>query len=238
MIAKIVSFFLKLLAERLRLWSSGTPWDYVQSQTNLNIHEWLTLERQEIKSWVIVGGYYGEEIEQILIRFPNCIVDVFEPSARYHGALLRRFAKEPRVRVRNLAISNQNGIAKFYETTLEGSGSLLPLGNHKNVFNSEQAETFEVGTSTLDSLYKNQYIDVLQIDVQGAEGLVLQGSKNVLEKTGAVLIEVAVLEELYKGGTTWSDVNTLLQSSDFFPVLLGLDTNLTGNALFVKIRSV
>jgi FkbM family methyltransferase len=234
MISTLVSFFLRLLEKRLRLWSSGTPWDYVQSQTNLNIHEWLNADIREIRTWVVVGAYLGEEFEQILHRFPNCTIDAFEPSIRYHQRLLRRFLNQSRVKVRNLAISNRVGESMFFETTLEGSGSLLPLGNHKKLFNSNQAEAFEVETTTLDSLYRDRSIDVLQIDVQGAEKLVLQGAENTLRNTRAVLMEVSVMGGLYVGGAAWIELNSLLQSKGFIPILLGMDSNLTGNALFIK----
>lgn len=232
----LMSFLLSALEARLKLWSAGTPWDYVQSQTNHNAHEWLEKDDDDIKLWVVVGGHYGDEINKILGRYRNCVVEVYEPSTRYHAGLTEKFSKDKRVRIRRQAISSERGTARFYETSLEGSGSLLPLGKHKRLFGSEQAETFEVETSTLDFLYKNQTIDVLQIDVQGAEHLVLLGAGDVLARTGAVLIEVAMEEGLYEGSSSWADLSLTLQALGFVPVLVGVDTNLTGNALFVRPR--
>lgn len=232
----LVSFVLGALEARLNLWSAGTPWDYVQSQTNLNAHEWLGKDDDDIKLWVLVGGHYGDEIDKILGRYRNCVVEVYEPSARYYAGLAKKFSKNKRVQIRRQAISSERGTARFYETSLEGSGSLLPLGKHKLLFGSEQAETFDVETSTLDFLYKNQTIDILQIDVQGAEHLVLLGAGEVLARTGAVLIEVAMEEGLYEGSSSWVDLSSTLQKLRFVPVLVGVDTNLTGNALFLRLK--
>ncbi len=142
--------------------------------------------------------------------------------------------REPRVSVGKLAICNEPGRAMFFETTLEGSGSPLPLGNHRSIFGSQQAESFEVLVSTLDLEYKSTKIHVLHIYVQGAERLVLAGASDVLAQTRAILIEVSMREELYKRGATWSEFSSELEDLGFFPVLVGMDTNWTGNALFVR----
>lgn len=231
---KLLNFLLRLIESRIRLWSSGTPWDYVQSQTNGNVHKWLNIGRSDVKLWVIVGGYIGDELNDILLNFPNCRVDVFEPSPKYFSHLQNRFSKEPRVKTRKLAISNKSGKAVFFETTLEGSGSLLALGSHKSLFGSEQADSFEVDVSTLELEYGESSIDVLQIDVQGAENLVIQGAAGVLDRTRAILVEVSMVNDLYVGGTNWSDLRSQLENAGFLPVLIGMDTNLTGNALFVR----
>jgi FkbM family methyltransferase len=199
-----------------------------------HVHEWLGLEREEVKLWVIVGGYKGDEVRHILASFPNSQVEIFEPSNRYHDELVRRFSTEPRVKIRRHALSNKSGKGQFFETSLEGSGSLLPLGKHSELFGSKAAETFSVEISTLDFFYEGCVIDVLQIDVQGAEALVISGAGKVLPKTRAVLIEIAMTEGLYRGGASWAELDTRLQKSGFFPVLVGTDTNLTGNALFVR----
>jgi FkbM family methyltransferase len=201
----------------------------------LNVHEYIGLKPGDLTLWVVVGGSLGEELPEILNRYPNCVLDVFEPSNRYHDSLASKFEKEPRVSVRKVAISDKPGVATFFETSLEGSGSLLPLGIHKNLFGSEQAETFDVQLQTLRHFYAESSIDVLQIDVQGAEMLVLLGAgPDVLRKTEAILIEVSMVDGLYLGGASWFEINKLLEEHGFVPVIVGCDTNLTGNALFVK----
>lgn len=230
----LINLFLKTLESRLRLWSSGTPWDYVQSQAMSHVHEWLGLEREDVKLWVVVGGYKGDEVRRILASFPNSQVEIFEPSNRYHDELVSRFSTEPRVKIRRHALADKAGKGQFFETSIEGSGSLLPLGRHSQLFGSQAAETFNVEISTLDFFYGGSVIDVLQIDVQGAEALVLAGAGKVLPDTRAVLIEIAMTEGLYQGGANWAELDTSLQKLGFLPVLVGVDTNLTGNALFVR----
>ncbi len=134
--------------------SSGTPWDYVQSQDMSDVHEWLRLEREDVKLWVRPGGYKEDEVRCILTSSPNSKVDIFEPSNRYQDELVRRLSTEPRVKIRRHALSTKSGKGQFFETSLEGSGSLLPLGKHNELFGSEAAETFSVEISTLDFFSK------------------------------------------------------------------------------------
>src|SRR5699024_7803817 len=47
--------------------------------------------------------------------------------------------------------------------------------------------------TTLDVLVGEDSVDVLKIDVQGAEQLVLQGGRAVLARVGVLLIEVSFL---------------------------------------------
>jgi FkbM family methyltransferase len=234
-VSPIRRYFLKRLEIENNLWTFGTPWDYVQSQTNFNVHKYIGLKPGELNLWVVVGGSLGDELPEILNRYPTLVLDVFEPSNRYHDSLASKFEKEPRVSVRKVAISDKPGVATFFETSLEGSGSLLPLGIHRDLHGSEQAETFDVQLQTLRHFYVESTIDVLQIDVQGAEMLVLLGAgPDVLRKTRAILIEVSMVDGLYVGGASWSEIHNLLEEYGFIPAIVGCDTNLTGNALFVK----
>ena len=104
-----------------------------------------------------------------------------------------------------LAFSNEKGFKNFYlNTFFPASGSSLKTihvddklwnltrklvtGNLKKQF-----ETFEVKTDTLDNYCEKNNIDnidVLKIDTEGSELEVLEGAKNILQKTNIVLIEV------------------------------------------------
>ncbi|MDX2216782.1 MAG: FkbM family methyltransferase [Oculatellaceae cyanobacterium bins.114] len=78
--------------------------------------------------------------------------------------------------------------------------------------------TIEIETTTLDEFCQQEAIadiDFLQIDVQGADLLVLQGSQHLLERSVlAVQIEVE-FSPLYSNQPLFSDVDTFLRSRDF-----------------------
>ncbi len=215
------------------------PYDYIEQFTLDNIHKYIGVENNDILSWCIVGGKLGNEIPIILKNFPNVNVLVFECSNRYLGRLENRFKDEPKVQVAPKAVSDNSGVATFFETSLEGSGSLLPLGElHMNLFSSSPAETFQIETVTLDDYLEGKSLDVLWVDIQGAEDKLLKGATNTLSRTKAIFIEVSDRANLYHGSAPMAEINSLLIQNGFTLVGLGYDFNLTGNALYLKSEIV
>ncbi|GAA6212659.1 hypothetical protein NBRC116602_24000 [Hyphomicrobiales bacterium 4NK60-0047b] len=211
------------------------PWEYVQNVTEYNLHRYLGLKASDIKTWCIVGGYVGNEVDVIMRNYPASKIDIFECSERYTEQLRKRFHSNEKVRVIEKAVSSVAGKISFHETSLTGSGSLLKIGElAKKSYDATAAETFEVEAITLDEFYDGKGVDILQIDVQGAEKLVLTGSVEMLKSTKAVFIEVSIHPDLYEGAVTFDELETFLKKNDFKLVLLGTDINLTGNALFLK----
>ena len=71
--------------------------------------------------------------------------------------------------------------------------------------------------------------------MQGAEGLVIEGAINLLERTKAIFVEVSIREGLYNKGIIMSDIVSIARKVDFELVGLGIDyDNFTGNAFLVK----
>jgi len=87
-----------------------------------------------------------------------------------------------RVNILPTAISDKDGKAKLYLSSFCCGHSLVPKlkSNHINV-----------NTITLDSLLKTSSdIDLIKVDVEGAEWEVLNGTKNVMSKIKSWLIEL------------------------------------------------
>lgn len=235
MIQRIVR---KIYNPRLRnQWHESPPYDHVQNITEFNIHSYIGVSEFDIRCWCIVGGYLGLEVPRILHNYPNVEITVFECSKRYVEQLKKSFATNKKVRIIDKAVTNRSGNIEFHETSLQGSGSLLELGEfHKQSYNSTQAESFTVESTTLDDVFGSGAIDVLQIDVQGAEKLVLEGASNVLLSTKAIFIETSVFGDLYQESVTFDELYIFLKNLGFVVALIGTDFNLTGNALFLNSR--
>lgn len=209
------------------------PHEYVALFTIQNLNQYLKISPNKLRRCCIIGTKYGFEIDPILDRYPEIIVDAFECSPRWIHHL-QIFKNNPRVNVIPKAVSSVSGSTTFFETNLEGNGSLLKIGNlHKEWYGSRQTDEFIVETITLDEYYKNSSVDLLWIDVQGAEKLVLLGATEVLKNVKAVFIEVTSQSDFYDGSATFHEISKLLEQSGFSLALLGMDFNLTGNALFL-----
>ena len=232
---KLFSKVAKIVANYVELFKLVPPYDYVQIINEQSIHGYLQIERADVKRWVIVGGYLGNEVPTILNRYPNSEVDIFECSPKYVDALVKRYGTNSRVNVHQTAVSDKIEAIEFFETNLKGSGSILKVGDlSKKSYGMQQTESHAVQATTLDSIFSGKEIDVLQIDVQGAEMKVLGGAVNTLAKTKAVFCEVSIRPDLYEDAVTFDELNTVLKHHEFSLISLGTDLNLTGNALYLK----
>jgi Iap family predicted aminopeptidase len=101
------------------------------------------------------------------------------------------------------------------------------------------AGTLAVETSTLDELLReldvdSHSVDLVNIDVQGAELAVLRGASAVLRHAKAVYVEVS-FTELYKGCAQIDEVEDLLQAAGFQRVaLLSSWHQSRGDACYVR----
>jgi len=89
------------------------------------------------------------------------------------------------------AISDRRGYAKLKIPEVAEKG-FIP-GGSSIVRDFEEAFEVEVETDTLDSVLEEvgvDSVDVLKIDVEGAEGLVVRGAEKTLKEAKAVLIEI------------------------------------------------
>lgn len=80
-----------------------------------------------------------------------------------------------------------------------------------------EERVIEVSTITLDQIVSKENIsvvDLLKIDVQGAEHIVLAGANDALTKTKMVWIEVS-FRALYVGSTVFNEVYMRLQQAGF-----------------------
>lgn len=105
----------------------------------------------------------------------------FEPVPHLADALAARF---PNVEIRRSATSNEAGRTTFVvHTGLESRSSLRSVG-----YSSSETETIEVAVERLDDVLGGREVDLLKIDVEGAEGLVLEGALDTLRKQRPVLL--------------------------------------------------
>jgi FkbM family methyltransferase len=216
---------------------------YVQQDAVANLPGYLGAEPGDIRRIVVVGAWHGEEVPEMLERFPNCRVLALEPSREAYAQLSARFAAESRVTCLPVAASDVDGTTTFHETNLDGNGSLLPLARPDDagaftVPGHAETETYDVRTVRLDSLDElrdGEPIHCLWVDVQGLELPVLEGATALIDRVGAAFLEVATAERSYEGATEFSDLHAWMAGRGFRLASLGTDpVNGQGNALWLR----
>lgn len=113
------------------------------------------------------------------------------------------------------AINSYNGTTKFYEVYNGnvGASSLLKTTNHWRSSQWAQKET-EVECIVLSDWLKQNNIDkvdLIWMDVQGAENIVLDSLKDYLNGVKIIATEVG-LQELYHGSTSKIELDNKLTS--------------------------
>jgi len=85
----------------------------------------------------------------------------------------------------NKAVSDTNGINLLkLDSKNYGAHSL-----HSKVIPHYNGKKIKIKTVTLDTFFKNKNIDLLKIDVQGGEGNVFKGAKNILKRNIKIIME-------------------------------------------------
>jgi FkbM family methyltransferase len=216
------------------------PWDYVQFQAERNLHAYLHTSRDQINNVVIVGAYDGSEVKVMEKSYPNAHFTLFEPSPKNFPLIQKAFADSKKVKCVRKACGEEPGAMSFYELPMEGNGSLLKPDPEEwqrfTQWPDNKVTEHKVDVTTLDlEISPSDPIDLLWVDVQGAELQVLRGAKASLSSTKAVFLEVALAKSPYSGGALLHELSEMLQPYGHQLVLLGLDPwNFTGNALWLK----
>ncbi len=126
--------------------------------------------------FVDVGAHIGSVISQVLHYCPSVRIEAVEASAAKCQSLKLRF---PKVKIHPFAVGNANDTFIDYFEFADRSGYNTTVKPHDTALT--RAVVTQVPMRTLDSLISREGIDILKIDVEGAEAQVLEGSQRILE---------------------------------------------------------
>ena len=133
---------------------------------------------------VHVGAHEGTEISAYQQMGVQNMLFV-EANPVVFDRLQANLAAVPNVLVANCAISDRNGTVDLHVTSFDQSSSILQLKHHQEIYpHITETHQVTVQSKTLDTLLQELEINpsdfnILNIDIQGAELLALQGSITV-----------------------------------------------------------
>lgn len=119
-----------------------------------------------------VGCHIGSFLSMVSRKCPDGRHTAIEASPVKAARLARKF---PSVRIEAVAVSDREGSAIFEENLRNPGFSRLANGHSSN----DPVELYEVRLTTLDSLDLGK-IDLMKIDIEGAEMSALKGGKTIL----------------------------------------------------------
>lgn len=186
-----------------------------------------------------VGAHEGQEIGEFIKMGAKTIVMV-EANPSVYERLRSTTEGIPNAIALHCAVSDETGTAELRVTSMDQSSSILPLKLHKKYYpDIVEAGTVRVPAYTLEDLVEatglgSMEVNILSIDVQGAELRVLRGAEETLKKIDAVNVEVNY-EELYEGGAFIWEIDEFLEQRGFERVATTAPFHPTwGDALYAK----
>jgi FkbM family methyltransferase len=119
-----------------------------------------------------IGAHIGSVIAEVLFEKPTARIIAFEAIPAKASALRRKF---PEVAAHCCALSDIEGTQSFYiDVHNSGCSSLARnAGNDREI---------TVSTKRLDSVLAEEHVDVIKIDVEGAELGVLRGATSIIDR--------------------------------------------------------
>lgn len=162
-----------------------------------------------------LGGHIGfitQYFSKLVGESGNVIV--FEPGRNNWPYIDKNTASKSNIKVEKIAVSNESGVATFFEDNISGqNNSLLPDYKEAVYVASTHAiklekREFEVTIITIDDYVQQNKIDpsFIKIDIEGNELNALNGALITLKKINALMVEVT---ENHEG------VSRLLKESGF-----------------------
>ena len=152
----------------------------------------------ENETFVDVGANVGSYSLKIANDYKNKGVKVIAIEAHpgNYKALCRNIELNDfkHVKAINKAVSDRKGVITIYERSHDGNRVGTDLYSVHNTFLAEHnfilPNSLEVESDTLDNILVNNEVNVMKIDIEGAEVLALKGATNTLKQLRKIIIEV------------------------------------------------
>lgn len=190
------------------------------------------IDLNSIKFIMDIGSWHLKQTIEMSIIFPNAVIHAFEPNPKTYELCLKVRDSLPeslknRIFVHKIAFSDSTGQADFYvldesktDSLNEGIASLNLLSEKMDgaLLNDKWIQKkISVDTDTIDNWCFNNKIvpiDLIWMDVQGAELKVLNGANTVIKSVKAVCTEVGVVP-YYENHSLKNDVDEYFFKNSF-----------------------
>jgi FkbM family methyltransferase len=203
----LCSVYLKLLKSYIYSWFGVR---------DLVLEETAVLREMQPDVIIDCGAFEGREATRYLLS-TNADVWLFEPQPDLIKNLKGRFEQNHRVRIYEVALSDQIRHQNFYINNNKQTSSLLQ-GNFVAGFRNDMLTKTEISVR-LDRLDQIKELSTknkihMKIDVQGHELKLLKGCTEIISKVHSLVIETHVLDA-YSGQSKMTDVFNFLIEEGF-----------------------
>ncbi len=160
------------------------------------------------------GANTGQTAAGLRKLYPRAEVYSFEPVRAVFDELCKN-CRELRVHPICKAVGDRDGKARINLTSSHEANSLLayqegnPCARWTSVIGQEEVDLCTLDRWCAENGINPTRVDILKLDVQGAELQALYGARTLLSGTKLVFVEVSFVP-IYKDGPLFKDVETLM----------------------------
>jgi FkbM family methyltransferase len=176
-----------------------------------------------------VGGHKGESVRFLRRLFPGAVIHSFEPSPASFAEL--QSLGDELTHCHNLALSDVDGIVEFFSNDISHTNSVFRVNpqSRDSLFFAEHRRS---GAGTPERMFNRQmqvpaarlasfcaqqgieHVDLLKLDVQGAERRILDGGGEVLRHTDSIILEI-MLFDYYEHQGSFLQIESVLHPLGF-----------------------
>ncbi len=139
---------------------------------------------EDESTFIDVGSHKGEVLELALKISKKGKHFAFEPIPNLFHKLNDKYGSK--CEVLNYGLSDQKKQSSFQHVTTNPAYSGIKMRTYPK---DEQVETIQIQLDTLDNqLKQHDRVDMIKIDVEGAELEVLKGAKKIIEKFHPIIV--------------------------------------------------
>lgn len=161
----------------------------------------LLLETKGALTIFDAGAHFGNTALKYDKLFPSAAIYCFEPFRESFEKMKGNIAQHENIKPFNKALGKHVGVSQFHSNMNEQTNSIL--ATHAEADNNwggkamlNTKEVLEVEVTTIDQIVEEEgleKIDILKMDVQGAEYQVMEGARETIKKNKIKLIYTEII---------------------------------------------
>ncbi len=186
------------------------------------------------------GANTGQAAAWLRGLYPRATIYSFEPVGSLYAQLCAR-AAELRIQPVKKGLADFDGRATIHLTSSPEAHSLLgfqpgnPCAPWTNVVGCEEVEVCTLDRWCRDAGVDSKRVNLLKLDIQGAELKALYGARNLLKTVKAVYLEVSFVP-IYRDAPLFADIETFMRECGYrrYAVYPSDQPHYWGDALYIR----